>query len=713
MPAGADTLLGTTIGSWRVARLLGAGGMGRVYAAVQPQIGARVAIKVLKREMAADELVVERFFNEARAVNLIKHEAIVDVIDLGQLPDGAPYIVMEFLEGASLGTILRREKKVAQGTLARIVGEVLAALEAAHGKGIIHRDLKPDNVFVSPGGRVTVLDFGIAKLAARDGSVGSTQTNSLLGTPAYMAPEQARSQPLDARADLYAIGVMLYEAATGSLPFRGGNVFDLLQQHVSVAPEAPSQRAPEITPAFDTLILRALAKDPGDRFASAAQMRDALAAAAEGMPYVALSAGAFGVAHETKPRSDAFAATAAAASDATHATGAASGATQATAAPSAPARASAERAAAASHASHGHRETIESLARGETLPAESVKPASPAAPATVQISKRMLVGLLGGAALLGLGGAALMMVLGGRDESGTAKQTAQTDLPPQPGVQPQWGPQPQPGMQPQPQPGAQPQPTIEQPPRGPHQGKLDTKHIDEANRSKAAHDAGTSSTAATSPTTTSSTSTTTSPTSTTAPTSSTSSPPKPPAPTMTKAAQSKVVAGPVDHVRSIVLNKPSAFDPFAYWSEAEKIAQDMFGSTNVYRGKATFRGIKRDGTMDIESGKAMAQYHFLSRDRTKAGDLSCIAQVMIQMDAAGQPSAAIHTATDIGGCKQRATPLFQCSMSELWAKATAMGAPAEGVALLNRISSSTWQFTIEKPTAWSEPVPDDCKTATP
>ncbi len=281
-PAGIDTLLGTTIGSWRVTRLLGAGGMGRVYQAVQPAIGARVAIKVMKE--SADRELVERFFNEARAVNMIRHEAIVDIIDLGRLPSGAPYIVMEFLEGVPLRALFRADPRLPLGTLGRCLADVLAALEVAHAKGVVHRDLKPDNVFVSPGGRITVLDFGIAKLVADQVGATPTQTGSLLGTPAYMSPEQARAQPLDARADLYAVGVMLYEGATGVLPFQATSLYDLLDMHVKAAPVSPRAHAPAIPEAVEAVILRALAKEPGDRFASAAEMRRALLAAVDALP---------------------------------------------------------------------------------------------------------------------------------------------------------------------------------------------------------------------------------------------------------------------------------------------------------------------------------------------------------------------------------------------------------------------------------------------
>jgi len=280
VPVGTDALLGEQIGSWRIARLIGAGGMGRVYLGVQPDIGARVAIKVLKD--ADDAALVERFFNEARAVNLIHHEGIVDVIDLGRLPGGEPYIVMEYLEGVPLRALVKRDPRPHAGALAKVIADVLAALDAAHAQHIIHRDLKPDNVFVSPGGRVTVLDFGIAKLARDAGT--QTKTGGLLGTPAYMSPEQARSQPIDARSDLYAVGVILYEAATGVIPFSAPSLYDLLDQHVKSAPKPPRAIDPAIPEALEAVILRALAKDPADRYATAAEMRAALLTAIEPLP---------------------------------------------------------------------------------------------------------------------------------------------------------------------------------------------------------------------------------------------------------------------------------------------------------------------------------------------------------------------------------------------------------------------------------------------
>src|SRR5213078_2644518 len=175
-PIGEDVLLGTTIGAYRVARLLGIGGMGRVYKGVHPAIGSRVAIKVLSRECSDRRDLVDRFFAEAKAVNLIRHESIVNVLDLSMLPDGRPYIVMEYLDGAPLAALIehavQHQAPLPLGGIARLAAEVLDALGAAHAKGIVHRDLKPDNVFVAPSGRPKVLDFGIAKLS----DVGNTST---------------------------------------------------------------------------------------------------------------------------------------------------------------------------------------------------------------------------------------------------------------------------------------------------------------------------------------------------------------------------------------------------------------------------------------------------------------------------------------------------------------------------------------------------------
>src|SRR5580698_379373 len=234
-PIGDDALLGAQIGPYRVARLLGIGGMGRVYKAVHPQIGSRVAIKVLSRECADRRDLVERFFSEARAVNVANHENIVNVTDLAMLPDGRPYIVMEYLDGAPLSSLIEQARQrgtpLPLGGVARLAAEVLEALAAAHAKGIVHRDLKPDNIYVLQSGRVKVLDFGVAKLRPELGG-SATHTGSLLGTPYYMSPEQASGRSVDARADIYAMGVILFECATLNKPFAAPALFDLLRMHI-------------------------------------------------------------------------------------------------------------------------------------------------------------------------------------------------------------------------------------------------------------------------------------------------------------------------------------------------------------------------------------------------------------------------------------------------------------------------------------------------
>ena len=280
--SGDDVLLGTTVGAYRVAKLMGVGGMGRVYKGVHPTIGSRVAIKVLSRECSDKPDLVERFFSEARAVNLIRHESIVNVLEYSQLPDGRPYIIMEYLDGAPLADMVEIGP-LPLGSMCRLLGEALDALAAAHAKGIVHRDLKPDNIYVTQSGRPKILDFGIAKLRPELGG-SATQTGSLLGTPHYMSPEQAMGKHVDARTDIYAMGVILFECATGRRPFIAESLFDLLRQHVDTMPPPPRSLRPDIPPALEQVILYALAKDPQQRYGSAAELAQALQAASQGLP---------------------------------------------------------------------------------------------------------------------------------------------------------------------------------------------------------------------------------------------------------------------------------------------------------------------------------------------------------------------------------------------------------------------------------------------
>ena len=293
--AGDDELLGTMVQSFRITRLLGAGGMGQVYRAVNPNIGSQVAIKFLSRAFVESRAALERFFAEAQAVNRIRHEHIVNVIDLATLPDGRPYIIMEYLEGRSLSALNRASHRPGLGFLARYFAEVLDALGRAHEHGIVHRDLKPDNLWVTPAGHAKVLDFGIAKLhAAGDIGTPHTHTGALMGTPHYMSPEQAAGQPVDFRSDLYSLAVVLYECVTGSKPFDANSLFELLRQHIEQPPLPPSQLLTGMPPAYEQVLLRGLQKDPSLRFRSAQEMRAALEAAAAGLgpeAFVALDVG--------------------------------------------------------------------------------------------------------------------------------------------------------------------------------------------------------------------------------------------------------------------------------------------------------------------------------------------------------------------------------------------------------------------------------------
>lgn len=273
-----DPLVGTRVGSFEIVRRLGQGGMGTVYLAEHPVIGSRVAVKFLHESMAADPAVVTRFYDEARAVNLIGHENIVAIYDLSVLPPNRYFYVMEYLEGATLGALVR-PGPLALDAATGILLQLCDALQCAHERGVVHRDLKPENVFLVPrGGRrhfVKLVDFGIAKLRD-ERATRETRTGLIVGTPEYMAPEQCDGRAVDARTDVYALGVIAYELATGRLPFRGATVGQLLLAHLRERPPAPSQVAPRVTPALGRILLRALEKDPAHRFPDMASFAAAL-----------------------------------------------------------------------------------------------------------------------------------------------------------------------------------------------------------------------------------------------------------------------------------------------------------------------------------------------------------------------------------------------------------------------------------------------------
>ncbi len=272
-----NPLVGSTVGSFRVVRALGRGGMGTVYLAEHPVIGSRVAIKFLHESMAASPELVARFYDEARAVNRIGHENIVGIFDLSMLPPNRYYIVMEYLDGEALSALIRRGSMALDEAVV-ILRQLCDALQCAHDRGVVHRDLKPDNVFVlrrrgAP--FVKLLDFGIAKL--RDAPPGAqTAAGMIVGTPEYMAPEQCENRPIDARTDVYALGVMAYQMLTGVLPFTG-SIPQLLLAHVRETPRPPRSVSGLLPPALDDAVLRALRKRPEDRFPDMISFAAALA----------------------------------------------------------------------------------------------------------------------------------------------------------------------------------------------------------------------------------------------------------------------------------------------------------------------------------------------------------------------------------------------------------------------------------------------------
>lgn len=273
---------GAALGPYRVVRVLGEGGMGRVYLAVHDVIGRRVALKVLRRRQANDPRAVGRFFVEAQLVNRIRHPGIVEVTDLFVV-SGMPCIVMELLEGTTFGAAID-DGALQLDDVLDVCAQIADALHAAHAAGVIHRDLKPDNVLLVPRTAsmargderrrrfvAKVLDFGIAMLGGTDGG----EAGGVMGTPEYMAPEQLTGQLVDARADVYALGVSLFHAATGSLPFSGIELRDLVHKQLHCAPPAPSDVG-DVSADLEELILRMMAKSPANRPQTMADVARAL-----------------------------------------------------------------------------------------------------------------------------------------------------------------------------------------------------------------------------------------------------------------------------------------------------------------------------------------------------------------------------------------------------------------------------------------------------
>jgi serine/threonine-protein kinase len=283
----ADGLIGKQVDNaeYVIVDRIGSGGMGSVYKAEQPSMNRMVAIKVLHPRFATRDDLVARFRREARAMSQLSHPNTARVYKYGALDDGSVYFVMDYLEGRNLAAEVRENGPMQGERAIDIMVQVCGALEEAHRAGIVHRDLKPENVFLTKQSGSAdfpkVLDFGLAKMSEKQmgrGSMMFTQQGMVFGTPEFMSPEQAQGEPLDQRSDIYSLALILYELITGKLPFDAKTPLDMMKAHVRDTPIALSQRVPgrPFWPAFEAVISKALAKNPDDRYATAADFGDAL-----------------------------------------------------------------------------------------------------------------------------------------------------------------------------------------------------------------------------------------------------------------------------------------------------------------------------------------------------------------------------------------------------------------------------------------------------
>ncbi len=273
-PDATDPYIGTTFDHrYKIQRLLGEGGMGFVYLARHKVIDKKVAVKVLRADLAKDREILDRFLQEAKAASSIGNAHIVDISDFGDLPDGSTYFVMEFLDGQALSALADSGTRLPVERICHIGQQLCDGLSAAHARGIVHRDLKPDNIFLLERGSdhdfVKILDFGIAKVSG-NASTKLTKAGAVFGTPHYMSPEQAAGAPVDHRTDIYALGVILYELVSGQLPFNADNFMGILTQHMYKAP-VPIRAlvpGPECPPSLEAVVLKCLSKKPEGRYQS-------------------------------------------------------------------------------------------------------------------------------------------------------------------------------------------------------------------------------------------------------------------------------------------------------------------------------------------------------------------------------------------------------------------------------------------------------------
>src|SRR5215212_2817285 len=271
---------------YAILETLGGGGMAEVFLARDEVLGRRVALKVLRGQYAGDEEFVERFRREAKSAAALNHPNIVQVYDQGRANDGTYYMAMEYVPGGTLKERIVREGRLDPREAAGIASRVAEALDVAHYRGIVHRDIKPQNILIGESGEVKVADFGIARAAT---SKTVTESSLILGTAAYMSPEQVRGERVGPASDLYSLGVVLYEMLTGELPYTGEHPLATAMKHLDEPPRHPKEANPAVPEELDALTATLLAKDPENRYASAAELSEDLGRVRDGLP--ALAAG--------------------------------------------------------------------------------------------------------------------------------------------------------------------------------------------------------------------------------------------------------------------------------------------------------------------------------------------------------------------------------------------------------------------------------------
>ena len=266
-------LIGKTLGQYQIVEQIGVGGMATIFKAYQPSIDRYVAVKILPSQLAEDENFVKRFAHEAKAIAALEHPHILPVHDFGT-EGKLNYMVMRYVEGGTLSNLMG--KSIPHERIVQIVGNVARALDYAHEQGVIHRDIKPSNILIDKHGEVLLTDFGIAKMVEGSSSTQLTAAGSILGTPAYMSPEQAQGQKIDGRSDIYSLGVVLYELLTGRPPYEAETPFAIVLKHINDPLPPPRSVKPDIPEPFERVVLKAMSKDPTQRFETASDMEQAL-----------------------------------------------------------------------------------------------------------------------------------------------------------------------------------------------------------------------------------------------------------------------------------------------------------------------------------------------------------------------------------------------------------------------------------------------------